>query len=115
VHIIEIYLSEPTPVARDPAPNGKGGPYFLNHGDITLTQGETDTLVVSAVPPDHFLVKWNLIIDYVVDGDGYSLTVDDKGNEFSVTGVVPRYRQYFETLADPSNLDARYKKAKTPC
>ncbi|MDX6623812.1 MAG: hypothetical protein QOE75_1744 [Solirubrobacterales bacterium] len=72
-------------------------PYFQNGNVIVLKKGEVQpVLIVSSVSRDY--VAWNLAADLIIDGEEESVTIDDDGHPFELTGGDGdlRYEGYYE-------------------
>jgi hypothetical protein len=91
-------LDEPSPVARKIDPQlVPGRPYFKRGNVISLTQKEIQPLQVVAQIGSGY-VEWEIRADTVIDGKERTVTINNHGKPFRLTGVAPAgdYARYFE-------------------
>lgn len=88
-------LDEEEPVARKlPAPGNLayGEPYFDRGNVIRLVKGEIQPFMLVGLTTRREYVEWEVEAQVVIDGNEQTITINDRGKPFRVTGVAPRYR-----------------------
>jgi hypothetical protein len=94
-------LDEPHPVAlklTDGAALTTAGPYFANGNIINLTKGETQGFEIVGQSTSSY-VEWQIDADVVIDGKSKTITINNDGQPFRVTGLPSenrRYQRYYE-------------------
>jgi hypothetical protein len=100
-------LDEAQPVAREIGPPldevlgsgwglNYGGPYFGRGNTVRLEKGETQPFLLIGVSNSDY-VEWVVEADVLIDGETQTITIDNEGEPFRVTGwedVV--YGRYYE-------------------
>jgi hypothetical protein len=94
-------LDESRPVARkitQPESLQFGGPYF-DHGNIfVLAKGEIQPFELVGVSKYDY-VEWEVEADVIIDGKTQTITINDNGKPFRVSGPSPEatgYKRYYE-------------------
>ena len=88
-------LDEDSPVARKltaPANLSYGGPYFGTGNVVRLVHGETQPFMLVGLTKSRDYVEWEVVADVVIDGHEQTITVNDHGQPFRVTGVSRRFK-----------------------
>jgi hypothetical protein len=95
----EINLADIDPIVREPDGMGTGKPYFLSHGDLTMKQGETTALALTAFPARQEWAAFRLEVAYSAGGTRHTLIMDNKGAPLLVTArsALP-YTSSFSTI-----------------
>lgn len=95
---VAFSLDEPTPVARELKPFAEPGEPYFRHGNvISLTKSEIQPIeVVAQVGGDY--VEWEIEADVIIDGSKKTITINDHGQPFRLTGSRPMsdYQRHYE-------------------
>lgn len=94
-------LDEERPIAReltDPLSLEYDGPYFKQGNIVRLVKGEIQPFLLIGISSSHY-VEWEVEADVIIDGETQSITINNDGEPFRVTGPAPKktgYERYFE-------------------
>lgn len=112
---VVFLLDEQQPVAREmlptswdsneppPEPIGHecgvpyGEPYFGQGNIVRLEKGETQPFLLAGVSTSEY-VEWEVEADVIIDGEAQTITINNEGEPFRVTGPKnpSGYRRYYE-------------------
>jgi hypothetical protein len=91
-------LDEEAPVARtikEPFSLRFGEPYFAGGNIVRLVKGEIQPFLLIGISSRDY-VEWQVEADVVIDDATQTITIDNKGEPFRVTGAAPKYQRYYE-------------------
>jgi hypothetical protein len=84
-------------------PTGDGGsyydgPYFEQGNIVRLVKGEIQPFLLVGITTDDY-VEWEVEADVIIDGEAQTITINNDGEPFRVTGSIPKqtgYGRYYE-------------------
>jgi hypothetical protein len=95
-------LDEERPVARELIDYGwpwkADGPYFKQGNIVRLVKGEIQPFLLIGISSSHY-VEWEVEADVIIDGETQTITINNDGEPFRVTGPAPKkmgYERYYE-------------------
>jgi hypothetical protein len=87
--------------ANEPEPIGYesgvpyGEPYFGQGNIVRLEKGETQPFLLAGISTSEY-VEWEVEADVIIDGEAQTITINNEGRPFGVTGNNTAYGRFYE-------------------
>jgi hypothetical protein len=72
-----------------------GEPYFGQGNIVRLEKGETQPFLLAGISTSEY-VEWEVEADVIIDGEAQTITINNEGRPFGVTGNNTAYGRFYE-------------------